>query len=48
MTREEIYRQVQVLIGKEDLFAASAFVLGLGETRAEVTAFANLLLDCYY
>ena len=48
MTRTEIYEQVQRLIAEQDLFAASAFVLGLDETQAVAEAFENLVLDCYH
>ncbi len=48
MTREAIYQRVQRLIEEEDLFAASEYVLGLGETQTVVAAFGDLVLDCYH
>lgn len=47
MTRAEIYEQVQRLVAEQDLFAASAFVLGLGETQVVAAAFEQLIPDCY-
>ena len=43
MTREEIYQSVQAQIEEEDLFAASAFVLGLGDTQTVAAAFGDLI-----
>ena len=37
-----------VYIEEEDLFAASEYVLGLGETQTVVAAFGDLVLDCYH
>ena len=48
MTREELYEAVQTRVADEDLFAASAYVLGIGDTQAVVTAFEHLVLDCYH
>ena len=48
MTREVIYQRVQRLIKEKDLFAASEYVLGLGETQTVVAAFGDLVLDCYH
>ena len=48
MTREEVYQSVQAHIEEEDLFAASAFVLGLGDTQTIVAAFSDLIFDCYH
>ena len=48
MTREEVYAAVRTLAAEEDLFAASAFVLGVGDTQAVAAAFENLILDCYH
>lgn len=48
MTREEAYAAVQTLAAEEDLLAASAFVLGLGDTQAVAVSLENLILDCYH
>ena len=48
MTREDIFAAVQSRIAEADLFAASAYVLGVGATQAVVSAFENLILDCYH
>ena len=48
MTREEVYAAVQTLAAEEDLLAASAYVLGLGDAQAVAVAFENLILDCYH
>lgn len=48
MTREDIYAAVQSRIAEEDLFAASAYVLGAGDTQAVAVSFENLILDCYH
>ncbi|MCY4437570.1 MAG: hypothetical protein OXE05_09595 [Chloroflexi bacterium] len=48
MTREDIFAAVQCRVAEEDLFAASAYVLGVGATQAVVAAFENLILDCYH
>ena len=48
MAREEVYQSVQALIEGKDLFAASAFVLGLGDTQTVAAAFGDLVLDCYH
>ena len=48
MTREEVYQSVQAHIKEEDLFAASAFVLGLGDTQTVAAAFGDLIFDCYH
>lgn len=48
MTRDEVYKAVQSLSREQDLFAASDFVLGLGEPQKVAAAFENLLLDCYH
>ena len=48
MTREEVYQSVQANIEEKDLFAASAFVLGLGDTQTIVVAFSDLIFDCYH
>lgn len=48
MTRDTIYAAVQSRIAEEDLFAASEFVLGLGDTREVVAAIEHLVLDCYH
>ena len=39
---------MQAQIEEEDLFAASAFVLGLGDTQTVAAAFGDLILDCYH
>ena len=48
MTREEVYAAVQTLAAEEDLLAASAYVLGLGDAQAVAVCFENLILDCYH
>ena len=48
MAREEVYQSVQALIEGKDLFAASAFVLGLGDTQTVAAAFGDLILNCYH
>ena len=48
MTREDIYQSVQSLNEKKDLFAASEFLLGIGDTQTLVIAFSDLILDCYH
>ena len=48
MSREDIYEVVQSRIAEEDLLAASAYVLGLGDTRLVAVSFENLILDCYH
>ena len=48
MTREVIYQRVHRLIEEKDLFAASAFVLGLGDTQTVAAAFGDLILNCYH
>ena len=48
MTREDIHQSVQALVEEKDLFAASAYVLALGDTQVVVAAFENLILDCYH
>lgn len=48
MTREELYEAVQTRVAEEDLFTASAYVLGIGDTQAVATAFSDLILDCYH
>ena len=48
MTREEIYQSVQAHIEEKDLFAASAFVLSIGDTQTIVVAFSDLILNCYH
>ena len=47
MTREGILKTVQSLSKEKDLFAASEFVLGLGNEAEIVEAFTNLVLDCH-
>ena len=48
MIREDIYAAVQSRIAEADLFAASAYVLGVGDVQAVVAAFEHLILDCYH
>lgn len=48
MTREDIFRAVQSHVAEQDLFAASAYVLGVGDTQAVAVSFENLILDCYH
>lgn len=48
MAREEVYAAVQTLAAEEDQFAASAYVLGLGDAQAVAETFENLILDCYH
>ncbi|MDE2815743.1 MAG: hypothetical protein OXM03_10335 [Chloroflexota bacterium] len=48
MTREEVYAAVQTLATEEDLLAASAYVLGLGDAQALSLTFENLIPDCYH
>ena len=48
MTREELYEAVRSRLAEADLFAASAYVLGVGDAQAVVAAFENLILDCYH
>lgn len=48
MTREEVYVVIQNLAAEEDLFAASAYVLGLGDAQTVAVTFENLILDCYH
>ena len=48
MTREKVFAAVQTLAAEEDLLAASAYVLGLGDSQAVAVAFENLILDCYH
>lgn len=48
MTREELYEAVQTRVAEEDIFTASAYVLGIGDTQAVATAFEQLVMDCYH
>ena len=48
MTREEIFKNVQSLAEEKDLFAASEYVLGLGDESTIVDGFFDLVLDCYW
>ena len=36
MTREDIHQSVQALVEEKDLFAASAYVLALGDTQVSL------------
>ena len=48
MEREEIFDNVQSIIEKKDLYAASEFVFGLADECDVAEAFGNLVLDCYW
>ena len=48
MTREDVFKVVQGLAKEKDLFAASEYVLGLGDESKVVEAFSKLILDCHH
>lgn len=48
VSREDVFKTTQSLAEKKDLFAASEYVLGLGNEARIVEAFDNLIFDCYY
>lgn len=48
MEREDIFDNVQSIIEKKDLYAASEFVFGLADECDVAEAFGNLVLDCYW
>lgn len=47
VARDEIYNTVQTLIADKDLFAASEYVLGLGDEATIAKAFDELLFDVH-
>ncbi len=48
MEREDIFDNVQSIVEKKDLYAASEFVFGLWDETDVVKTFEDLLLDCYW
>ncbi len=48
MDRENLFETVQTLAREQDLFAASAYLFGLGDELAIVDAFSHLILDCHH
>lgn len=48
MNRDQIYEVVQSLLSDHDLFAASDFVIGLGDALTVAQAFAHLIVDAHH
>lgn len=47
-TREEVFANVQALVEQKDLYAASEYVLAVGDEHWVAQAFEDLVVDCHH